>query len=319
MSSETIAWAKEQACGNPVTKAVLMEIANWARPNGVCEYLSVKRIAEVVEVSMRTVQRHIALLESPDATRGGLGLIRRIERYRENGGQDANCFELVGYQPPLSLGARPCGNLTPPHDNLSPPPDKLTGAPLTNCHRPPDTRVRGKNININIPPSSPYGDETPTPDFPDFPDEAGRDDQRTAETALPDMPEGAAGGRGGQEPKPEGLPDAPPETRERERHSAPAPDDAITFDDFVEAWNEVAEACGLARLCKPTEARKRAFRARLREYPAIADWQAAFRCLRQTRWMHGDNPRGWRADPDFFLQAKSFTKLVEGQYGQADR
>jgi len=73
MSSETIAWAKEQTCGNPVTKAVLLEIANWARPNGVCEYLSVRRIAEVVEVSVRTVQRHIALLESTDVTRGGLG------------------------------------------------------------------------------------------------------------------------------------------------------------------------------------------------------------------------------------------------------
>jgi hypothetical protein len=276
MSSETIAWAKEQACGNPVTKAVLMEIANWARPNGVCEYLSVKRIAEVVEVSVRTVQRHIALLESPDLTRGGLGLIRRIERHREDGGRAANCFELVGYQPPLSLGARPRENPTPPHDRLSPPPDKLTGAPMTNCHHPHDTRVRGENININIiPPSSPYGDETPTPDFPD---EAGRDEQHTAD---------------------------------------PAPDDEITFDDFVEAWNEVAEACGLAKLRRATEARKRAFRARLREYPAIADWQAAFRCLRQTTWMHGDNPRGWRADPDFFLQAKSFTKLVEGQYGQA--
>jgi len=166
----------------------------------------------------------------------------------------------------------------------------LTGAPLTDCHPPHDTSVRGENININInknnidiPHSSPDGDETPTPDFPDhadFPDEAGRDEQRTAD---------------------------------------PAPEETITFEDFVEAWNEIAEACGLAKLRKATEARKRAFRARLREYPAIADWQAAFRCLRQARWMHGDNPRGWRADPDFFLQAKSFTKLVEGQYGQADR
>jgi hypothetical protein len=163
MSSETIAWAKEQVCGNPVTKAVLMEIANWARPNGVCEYLSIRRIAEVVEVSVRTVQRHIALLESPDLTRGGLGLIRRIERYREDGGRAANCFELVGYQPPLSLIVRPRGNPTPPHDKLSPPPDKLTGAPLTNCHPPHDTGVRGENINlnINISPPSPYGDGPP--------------------------------------------------------------------------------------------------------------------------------------------------------------
>ena len=94
---------------------------------------------------------------------------------------------------------------------------------------------------------------------------------------------------------------------------------AFTVDDFVESWNEVAEACGLSKIRKLTEARRRAFNVRRREYPEIADWQAAFRCLTSNKWMHGDNKTGWRADPDFFLQAKSFTKLVENQYGQADR
>lgn len=94
---------------------------------------------------------------------------------------------------------------------------------------------------------------------------------------------------------------------------------AFTVQDFVESWNEVAQACGLSKIRKLTDARKRAFNVRRREYPDIADWQAAFRCLQSNKWMHGDNKTGWRADPDFFLQAKSFTKLVEGQYGQADR
>lgn len=94
---------------------------------------------------------------------------------------------------------------------------------------------------------------------------------------------------------------------------------AFTVEDFVEAWNETAEGCGLRQIRKLTDARRRAFNVRRREYPDIADWQAAFGCLRDNKWMHGDNKSGWRADPDFFLQAKSFTKLVEGQYGQADR
>lgn len=94
---------------------------------------------------------------------------------------------------------------------------------------------------------------------------------------------------------------------------------AFTVDDFVEAWNDTAKACGLSQIRKLTDARRRAFNARRREYPEIADWQSAFRCLQSNKWMHGDNRNGWRADPDFFLQAKSFTKLVEGQYAQADR
>lgn len=97
------------------------------------------------------------------------------------------------------------------------------------------------------------------------------------------------------------------------------PDDDFTVKDFVEAWNDTAEQCGLSEIRKLTDARKRAFAVRRREYPDIADWQSAFRCLRENKWMHGDNRSGWRADPDFFLQAKSFTKLVEGQYAQADR
>lgn len=101
--------------------------------------------------------------------------------------------------------------------------------------------------------------------------------------------------------------------------SADKPAPAFTFDDFVETWNEVASECGLSPIKRKTEPRRRAFKARQREYPEIDDWKAAFRCLQSNKWMHGDNPKGWRADPDFFLQAKSFTKLVEDQYGQAER
>lgn len=97
--------------------------------------------------------------------------------------------------------------------------------------------------------------------------------------------------------------------------------DAPTFtvDDFVESWNALAGECGLSKIRKLTSARRRAFAVRQREYPDITDWQSAFRCLRENKWMHGDNRNGWRADPDFFLTASKFTKLVEGQYGQADR
>lgn len=110
------------------------------------------------------------------------------------------------------------------------------------------------------------------------------------------------------------------EIEETPKGVCPSDDElAFTVTDFVESWNEVAERFGLSKIRKLTDERKRIFNVRRRQYPDIADWQSAFRCLSENKWMHGDNPKGWRADPDFFLQAKSFTKLVEGQYGQADR
>lgn len=105
-------------------------------------------------------------------------------------------------------------------------------------------------------------------------------------------------------------------------HQEPSKDSppagAFSFDDFQESWNAVAKECGLSLMVKPTAERRQAFRVRKRQYPDIADWQSAFRCLRTTKWMHGDNDRKWRADPEFFLRAKCFTKLVEGSYAEAD-
>lgn len=127
-----------------------------------------------------------------------------------------------------------------------------------------------------------------------------------------DLPKKANGFALEGEPIPDSKPDIKPDD------DMASGDAAFTVKDFVESWNEVASECGLPVLRKLTPSRRRAFAVRQREYPEIEDWQSAFRCLRSSKWMHGDNDKGWRADPDFFLQAKSFTKLVEGSYGKAD-
>jgi hypothetical protein len=95
---------------------------------------------------------------------------------------------------------------------------------------------------------------------------------------------------------------------------SPDGDETFTFDDFVESWNAVATETGLPVLKAISKSRRTAFRQRQREFPAIADWQAAFRCLRTSKFLRGENDRDWKADADFFLQAKSFPKLVEGSY-----
>lgn len=87
--------------------------------------------------------------------------------------------------------------------------------------------------------------------------------------------------------------------------------------DLVDNWNELAKAKGLPTVAKLNTARKRAIGVRRREFPDIADWQRALKCIHDNAWMHGDNDRGWRADFDFLLQPKSFIRLVEGSYDRA--
>jgi len=94
--------------------------------------------------------------------------------------------------------------------------------------------------------------------------------------------------------------------------------DALTPNDVLEGWNELATAKGLPVVRKLTASRKRQLAARLREWPDLKDWQTAFRQIATTPWLCGSNDKGWRADFDFLLQPKSFTKLVEGSYGQAN-
>jgi hypothetical protein len=86
----------------------------------------------------------------------------------------------------------------------------------------------------------------------------------------------------------------------------------------LEGWNDLADECGLPKAGKMTGGRLRQARARLREYPDIADWRRAFKHILDTPFLRGENDRGWRANIDFLLQAKSFTKLTEGSYGKVD-
>lgn len=139
----------------------------------------------------------------------------------------------------------------------------------------------------------------------------------TPENASPpkmttETPENASGA-------PENASDEPSITiKEPSEDTPPDGDEDFSCSDFEESWNAIAGECGLPPIRKMTNARRRAFEVRKREFPDIEDWKSALRCVQRTKWLHGDNPRGWRADADFFLQAKSFTKLVEGSYAQAD-
>lgn len=91
----------------------------------------------------------------------------------------------------------------------------------------------------------------------------------------------------------------------------------VTPEHLLEAYNSVAADCGLPK-AKMNPKRRRSALARIRQH-TIDDITEAISCLRRNPWMHGDNDRGWRADFDFLLQPKSFTRLVEGAYDRSQQ
>lgn len=100
-----------------------------------------------------------------------------------------------------------------------------------------------------------------------------------------------------------------------QKDSPPDGERPLSVDEVVDEWNDLARSCGLPTVAKLTDSRRRRLTARIRQYPEVEAWQRAFACIRGSPWMQGANDRGWRADFDFLLQDKSFTKLVEGSYG----
>ena len=90
-------------------------------------------------------------------------------------------------------------------------------------------------------------------------------------------------------------------------------DDHPSVKEIVEAWNELADARSLPKVIRVTDARRKQIQARLKEYPPD-DWSKALTAIYKSKFLCGENDRGWKADFDFLLQPKSFVKLVEGAY-----
>lgn len=86
------------------------------------------------------------------------------------------------------------------------------------------------------------------------------------------------------------------------------------IDEAVRLYNEMAERSGLSKAQKLTETRKEKLRARLKDAGGIEGWRFAVSEVENSTFLKGVNDRGWRADFDFMLQEKSFTRLMEGSY-----
>lgn len=109
----------------------------------------------------------------------------------------------------------------------------------------------------------------------------------------------------------------PPQRKEEGgRREEVAPKGACASDDareLVEDWNGLAKELDLPKVAKLTDMRRRQIRASLKRN-TLDEWKLAFAAIRRSGFCQGENKTGWRADFDFLLQPKSFTRLIEGFY-----
>lgn len=81
-------------------------------------------------------------------------------------------------------------------------------------------------------------------------------------------------------------------------------------------YNEVARKKFLPIPNKLTDGRRSKLKARLKDAGGLEGWRQAMQNLEASAFLCGQNDKGWKADIDFILQEKSFTRLVEGFYAE---
>lgn len=112
-------------------------------------------------------------------------------------------------------------------------------------------------------------------------------------------------------PIPDSKPDIKPDRDMSSADDHPSKSDNV--ENIVAAWNELAEERDLPKVAKITAARRKQIQARLKEY-SDDEWSRALTAIYRSRFLCGDNDRGWKANFDFLLQPSSFAKLLEGAY-----
>lgn len=88
--------------------------------------------------------------------------------------------------------------------------------------------------------------------------------------------------------------------------------DAVTRE-ALEAYSAMAAGAGLAVPRAITAGRRHRLQSVIREHGLPAFLEAIAK-VGASSFCRGANDRGWKADLDFILQAKSFPKILEGHY-----
>ena len=93
-------------------------------------------------------------------------------------------------------------------------------------------------------------------------------------------------------------------------------EDKITGDiqSAFDAYNAMASQNGLTVAQVLNDTRQSKIAQHLAECGGLDGWTVALEKVAASTFLCGQNANGWKADLDFLLQKKSFTKLLEGSY-----
>lgn len=109
------------------------------------------------------------------------------------------------------------------------------------------------------------------------------------------------------------VPYLSPSPRQEEQNEAIA-SSSDPVSEMVDVYHEAMAPAGCPRVLKLTPSRKASALQRLKDCGGMDGWRHAMAKARASPFLTGASANGWKADFDFFMQARSFTKLLEGSY-----
>lgn len=87
--------------------------------------------------------------------------------------------------------------------------------------------------------------------------------------------------------------------------------DKADYQQIADLYNETCVS--FPRLTKLSDSRKKAIRARLRQY-SIDDFRKLFRMAQESSFLKGQNDRNWSATFDWMLKDANMAKILDGNY-----
>lgn len=89
-------------------------------------------------------------------------------------------------------------------------------------------------------------------------------------------------------------------------------------EDFLSAWNALADSAGLCRALTLSEDRERAYKARVADPWWVANWRRGLEAIPLSPFLLGHKgDRKWKANVDWFLRPGTLPKLLENRYVDA--
>lgn len=102
-----------------------------------------------------------------------------------------------------------------------------------------------------------------------------------------------------------------------EKEESVASDDAPSLTDeqkILRNWNEMAAELSLPMVEVVNPARRAKMKARLREV-GLDGFRRAFEAIEESKFLRGENDKGWTATFDFVVSPSGMAKIIEGNYG----